>query len=155
MFPAPAQDCQILLKQWCYASMQGKRRQRGLSLSFKTNSLWRTEKQHFPVLLFLMYLKKVSLDVFWKLLLISCWSSAAVSWSSLALCQAPAWHSIPVQVSAIQALLCSSHWVSSYLPYLPETRLLCFLYLSFIKAQSGLQESPVFFYSTSVVRGSS
>ena len=155
MFPAPAQDCQILLKQWCYASMQGKRRQRGLSRSFKTNSLWRTEKQHFPVLLFLMYLKKVSLDVFWKLLLISCWSSAAVSWSSLALCQAPAWHSIPVQVSAIQALLCSSHWVSSYLPYLPETGLLCFLYLSFIKAQSGLQESPVFFYSTSVVRGSS
>lgn len=103
--------------------MQGKGRQLALSLSFKTNSfLWGTEKQHFPVLLFLMYLKKVPLDVFLKvashfLLELCC------CFFVLLLGPLP---SISVQVSAIQALLCSSHWVSSCLPYLPETRLLLF-----------------------------
>ena len=45
--------------------------------------------------------------------------------------------SIPVQVSAIQALLCSSHWVSFYLPYLPETGVSLFTQLSLKHSQDG------------------
>lgn len=110
-------------KKFCFWKKK-KNRQLDPLLSLKTNSLlcW-TEKRHFLVLLLLMYLKNVSLDVFWKLLLISCLNFP--TWlcyffvlllgplpSSLLGC------SILVRVSAIQAALYSICGVSSYFPYL-------------------------------------
>lgn len=160
--PTPSQYYRTLLKQRSFGVFWGgggrEGRQLDLLLSFKINSLHRTEKRHFPVLLLLMYLKKASLDVFWKLLLTSCYSFACLT-LLLFLCTPPwpfasqppalwqhSWSSLSYSSSSLFTLL------GFLLPSLPslDWPLIVSCNRVSLKHLQDHWDSPVFFYSISV-----